>query len=182
MPLLQLEVANLGKSKTGLSGSVGYTVLKVDGTVQTPRTNAGVYETVTGSGIYAAYVSYPNDFNGSIVWDTGETPAFNLAFAGDEVNYQANNPNVDLILSQTLVVSSTLAVMSGTLAFVNCNVLLLRDMTVGRWKIDTAASQMIFFKEDNVTEVARFNLYDATGTLSANCPTERVLTGSVASC
>lgn len=37
----------------------------------------------------------------------------------------------------------------------------IRDIEGGRWKID--GNQMIFYKEDNVTEIARFNLYDTQG-------------------
>ena len=39
----------------------------------------------------------------------------------------------------------------------------IRDIEGGRWKIDTGTSQMIFYKADNVTEVARFNLFDSAG-------------------
>jgi hypothetical protein len=39
----------------------------------------------------------------------------------------------------------------------------LRDIEGGRWKIDTTLNQMIFYKEDNVTEVTRFDLFDADG-------------------
>ena len=39
-------------------------------------------------------------------------------------------------------------------------------MIGGRWKIDKDTDQMIFYKDDNVTEVARFNLYDALGNLT----------------
>lgn len=37
----------------------------------------------------------------------------------------------------------------------------LADMEGGRWKI--ISNQMIFYKADNITEVARFNLFDAAG-------------------
>lgn len=40
---------------------------------------------------------------------------------------------------------------------------LVRDFSEGRWKIDEAAKQMIFFQADNVTEIARFNLFDSAG-------------------
>lgn len=33
----------------------------------------------------------------------------------------------------------------------------------GRWKIDTALNQMVFYKADNITEVIRFDLKDAAG-------------------
>ena len=37
----------------------------------------------------------------------------------------------------------------------------LKDIEGGRWKIED--NQMIFYKSDNVTEVARFNLFNADG-------------------
>lgn len=39
----------------------------------------------------------------------------------------------------------------------------LSDTEGGRWKIDTSANQMIFYKSDNSTEIMRFNLYDKYG-------------------
>ena len=43
----------------------------------------------------------------------------------------------------------------------------------GRWKIDSNTKQMIFYKSDNITEIARFNLYDNTGTLNVENVFER---------
>lgn len=40
---------------------------------------------------------------------------------------------------------------------------LLYNMEGGRWKIDSVTNQMIFYKADNTTEVARFNLFDSAG-------------------
>jgi hypothetical protein len=40
---------------------------------------------------------------------------------------------------------------------------LLYNMESGRWKIDANTNQMIFYKADNITEVARFNLFDSAG-------------------
>lgn len=47
----------------------------------------------------------------------------------------------------------------------------LRDIEGGRWKI--ISNQMIFYKEDNATEVARFNLFKL-GAPSMDSPDERV--------
>jgi hypothetical protein len=44
----------------------------------------------------------------------------------------------------------------------------------GRWKIDTSLNQMIFYKDDNVTEVARFNLKDSAGAAVSTDVFERV--------
>lgn len=48
---------------------------------------------------------------------------------------------------------------------------LLYDMEGGRWKLTN--NQMIFYEEDNLTEVARFNLYDASGTPTTDNVYER---------
>ncbi len=39
----------------------------------------------------------------------------------------------------------------------------IKDIEGGRWWIDRTINQMIFYKEDNVTEVARFDLKDFDG-------------------
>lgn len=39
----------------------------------------------------------------------------------------------------------------------------IKQIEGGRWKIDETANQMIFYEDDNVTEVARFNLLDSGG-------------------
>jgi hypothetical protein len=40
---------------------------------------------------------------------------------------------------------------------------IVKDFENGRWRIDKTLNQMIFFKDDNITEIARFNLYDSAG-------------------
>lgn len=40
---------------------------------------------------------------------------------------------------------------------------LVKDFNEGRWRIDNNTHQMIFYKADNTTEIARFNLYDSAG-------------------
>lgn len=44
------------------------------------------------------------------------------------------------------------------------NVSFIKDIEGGKWEITN--NQMIFYKEDNVTEIARFNLYNENGVLS----------------
>ncbi len=38
-----------------------------------------------------------------------------------------------------------------------------RHFTTGRWMIDESSNQMIFYQEDNDTEIGRFNLKDRDG-------------------
>mgnify|MGYP001414694898 CR=1 FL=1 len=52
-----------------------------------------------------------------------------------------------------------------------------RQMTEGRWKIDSSSKQMIFYGEDASSEIARYTLKDGSGNLSITTVLERV-TGS----
>lgn len=54
------------------------------------------------------------------------------------------------------------------------NLAFLQDIEGGRWKIDAAAKQMVFYKSDNVTEVARFDLFDQDGVPASVDVFERV--------
>lgn len=96
--------ASFGSSRTGI-GTVGYTLMKDDGTVAVARTQAGVVE--EGGGVYGkANITIP-DTAASILWDTGggtplyaaedleparkqaeleaKLPAGNIASPGDEM-------------------------------------------------------------------------------------------------
>jgi len=56
-----------------------------------------------------------------------------------------------------------------------------RYIHTGRWKIDKEENQMIFYQDDNSTEIAKYNLLDETGAGSTSKIFERLLvsTGSV---
>lgn len=71
---------------------------------------------------------------------------------------------IDRIDTSITNVSSTLGYMSGSLRS-------LYDMNFGRWKIVT--NQMVFYAPDNVTEVARFDLFDDVGNPSMDAVFER---------
>lgn len=159
MSFSKLQVANFGKSKGFATGSngAGYIVLDVSGSIIISRTTGSVYELSPGSGNYAAYVSYPDDFHGSILWDTG-TAFSGTFYAGEEFNYEANNPRVDAS-------NSILQSITGSLQ-------LMVDMTAGRWKI--VADQMIFYSlADDTIPVATFDLTDDTGLPSMDAVFER---------
>jgi len=51
------------------------------------------------------------------------------------------------------------------------DVTFIKDIEGGRWRI--VGNQMIFFKEDGITEVARFNLFDESGTPTMDSVFER---------
>lgn len=158
MALDQLRNCNFGRNRANATGStgVGYTLMDVSGSIVAPRTTTGVYQLEFGSGLYAAYVSFPDNFRGQIMWDTG-TAFVTKSYAVEQANVEENNPKVDDTFRMVTQ-------MSGTIAQ-------LYDISFGRWHI--VGNQMVFYKEDNITEVARFNLFDDVGAPSMDAVFQR---------
>jgi hypothetical protein len=50
----------------------------------------------------------------------------------------------------------------------------IRNIEGGRWKIDTSTNKMTFYKDDNTTAVATFDLKDSDGSASSTSVFERV--------
>ena len=132
---------------TGSSG-VGYTLLDTAGAIVSPRTTVGVYQ--VASGAYAVNVTFPDRFHGQILWDCPATGSLSTSFAVESQNVEANDPRI----SDTWQMVNN---VTGTIAS-------LYDAAYGRWRIDKATNRMIFYKADNVTVVATYNLFDDTGT------------------
>lgn len=165
MPLLQLQNVNFGITKADLTGigGVGFTVLDDLGNVIQPRTTAGVYQLASGSGLYAAQVTFATDFHGQIMWDTGDATG-SIAYATEDYNFEDRDPRVQAIYNDTQFMTGTLVAVSGSLEFV-------RAMTEGRWKIES--NQMKFFKPDGITLIAKFDLFDDVGAPSMDAVFER---------
>ena len=53
-----------------------------------------------------------------------------------------------------------------------------RYIHTGRWMVDETAKQMIFFQDDNETEIARYDLFDRSGNASITELFERKLVGT----
>jgi hypothetical protein len=51
---------------------------------------------------------------------------------------------------------------------------LTRHFTVGQWEIDKNTNEMIFYQDDNVTEMGRFDLKDAKGSPSTDQVFKRI--------
>ena len=49
----------------------------------------------------------------------------------------------------------------------------IKQVESGRWKLDRTTNQMIFYKDDNTTELMRFNLYDIDGSPTVSGVAER---------
>ena len=159
MSLNQLRNVNFGVTHANATGSlgVGYTLFDSAGAITQARTTTGVYQISSGSGIYAANISFPDGFNGQILWDTASV--FSKTYrAIEHYNVEENDPKVSEIHAMVSSITGSIQ--------------LLRDMTTGRWIIEN--NQMKFYKEDNVTLVATFDLYDDNGVPSMDPVFERV--------
>ena len=53
-----------------------------------------------------------------------------------------------------------------------------RYIHTGRWQVDENTNQMIFFQDDNATEIARYDLFDRNGNSSITELFERRLVGT----
>lgn len=80
--------------KAGLL-TVGYTLLNIDGTTDTARATAGVYD--LGNGSYATQITKISAFKGIIKWDTGEGSPL---YAYEDINITAR---MDSLASQASV-------------------------------------------------------------------------------
>lgn len=157
MPLSQLRNVNFGKSRLNATGStgVGYQLLDQVGAVTSPRTTSGVYQTAPG--IYAAYISFPDNFRGQVLWDTG-TAFLTASYATEQYNVEENDPRVADTNTRVIAMQA--------------DIQRLIDIQYGRWKI--VGNQMIFYKEDNSTVVATYNLFDDLGAPSMDAVFDRV--------
>jgi hypothetical protein len=53
-----------------------------------------------------------------------------------------------------------------------------RYIHTGRWEIEESDKQMVFYQDDNVTEIARFDLFDRQGNKSIDELFQRKLVGT----
>lgn len=159
MPLQQLRNVNFGSLKANMTSSlgVGYTLLDVSGSAVGSRVSSSVYQLTSGSGIYASYIQFPDEFRGQIMWDSG-TEQLPTVYAAEEYNVEQNNP----LVRETYL---RLLLMSGSVETI-------KDYQEGRWHI--AGTTMTFYKADNVTMIAQFNLFDDTGSPSNDGVFQRV--------
>lgn len=136
MPTTTVKTVNFGTAKTGLSGP-GYRIYSTSGAQSGSRVTVPVNEVQRGSGIYSASVHIADNFTGYLLWDTGEsTPVF----ASEDIDNTLH-----------------------TLSMLSSSIDTTMHMTTGRWTINTGSYQMIFYKEDNETELGRYNLTDEDG-------------------
>ena len=172
MTLQQLRNVNMGRAKGYLTGSsgVGYTLLDQTGATVQFRTTSGVYEMVTGSGLYAALVTFPDQFHGSILWDTGETTP---RYATEQYNVEENDPRVADNNGMLGQLTGSVGYLTGSMAISLEHIQFCRDINEGRWKLLATTNQMVFYKADNTTVIATFNLFDINGNPTIDKVAER---------
>jgi len=71
MSLTHPKTCSMGNSHAGLIGTIGVTLYHPDGTVHTARTTGGIYELDAPSGCYGKEITFPDNWSGSILWDSG---------------------------------------------------------------------------------------------------------------
>jgi len=128
-----VKTVNFGTNKGGLSAP-GYRIVSTSGDLSGSRITSGVGEVISSSGIYSASVHIADNFTGYILWDSGESTPI---YASEDIDNTIH----------------TLSMLSSSIDFT-------RQHQAGRWTIDTNNFQMIFYKEDNTTEIARYDLTD----------------------
>lgn len=157
MPVTQCRNANFGKRRSNATGSsgVGYTLLDVTGTIVEPRTVSGVSQLMSGTGMYQAEITFPDNYCGSILWDTG-TSWSEVCYATEDYNPE----DLTAIYDKVLDISGSVEQIKG--------------MTEGRWLIDENTNKMFFYGADNTTLLAEFDLKDANGDPTVDAVFERI--------
>ena len=136
MPVNIVKTVNFGSSKSSLS-SPGYRIYSTSGDLSGSRVTSEIGEVISGAGIYSSSVHISDNFTGYILWDSGEaTPVY----ASEDIDNKLY-----------------------TLSILSASIDETRSMTTGKWEINTGSYQMIFYKDDNSTEIARYNLKDENG-------------------
>ena len=135
-----------GALKPGLTPTINIVDIEADSLIIDGASMTAL--TVMTHAYFYDFVAYDEDKKYAITVDGG-------AVLNDIDRYQfASNENGE---------------MEGDLAFA-------KDVLGGRWKIDSTTNQMVFFKSDNITEIARFNLKDVSGNAAIRNVFERVRT------
>lgn len=142
MPCEVNRTVNFGMTKSGLK-HVGYHLLNTKGALIHARTENGVHEVGEGTGIYAAMICFPDQFRGTVLWDTGETRP---SYAAEEYNYYDNN---DVMLEQMKFVFDQLS--------------FLRGLQAGRWALKKETAEMAYYDETGENLLVSYKLTDSKG-------------------
>lgn len=90
MSITIAKSVNFGPIKTTLS-TVGFTLMNSDKSINQGRTTAGISEISAGTGIYGGNITFPSNFTGYILWDTGDSSPYYAIENFDTRSYQVSN-------------------------------------------------------------------------------------------
>jgi|TARA_R110002124_G_scaffold84611_5_gene220152 hypothetical protein len=141
--------------------------LKVLQTANLGRSVGGI----SGSIRYALY-----DTLGSEVSSSANTGIYEL---GSTTGIYGVELNLSPQFSGSIVWSVTSAPSIFATEEVKIDQKMARYIHTGRWTVDSSTNQMVFFQDDNTTVIARYNLFDSSGSPSVTEVFDRVYSGSV---
>jgi hypothetical protein len=154
MPCEVNRTVNFGTTKSGLR-HVGYCLLNTKGAIVHTRTERGVHEVGEGTGIYAAMICFPDQFRGTVLWDTGQARP---SYAAEEYNYYDNN---DVMLEQMKYVFNQLG--------------FIRGLQAGRWALKKETAEMTFYDETGENMLVSYAMMDSNGNPSLEEVFDRVV-------
>jgi len=157
MPTTLVKTVNFGSTKTGRAATIGYRLIDDTGTPIQARSQAGVYEAFPGTGIYAANITFPDDFVGTILWDIeGVRPVY----AAEEFNNSINGTGVS---QQVADVTMQVGIVTDQVSDLADEIRFIRGMTAGRWTLDSKDSTMTFYDESGRNVLVTYEMLDARG-------------------
>ena len=147
-------------------------IIQPEGKIEDP-TNPGVYSQIImvfhspwqiqfwgGSG-------YTRLYGGKMVGGLNDQVLKATGTAGDISVLESPVDGVTVVVSGTSGLtpeeSQQLDEIHTGIQVVGVDVEFIKQIEGGRWKIDETTQQMVFYEDDNVTEVARFDLLDSGG-------------------
>jgi uncharacterized protein YoxC len=184
MPLSQLRNVNFGRTRLNATGStgVGYQLLDETGSVQSSRTTTGVYQTAPG--IYAAYITFPDNFRGQVLWDTGTTFPSTF-YATEQYNVEENDPRVASVHAQTTYISGATAGISSSvgsvisvLSQVSGNVDQINDTTLQTFSTVSSMQSQVTQMSGTINDIYDI-VFDLSGTITSLSSSANILSSSV---
>lgn len=84
MSIQTAKSVNFGTNKTGLS-TIGYTLYNSDRSLNRARSITGIGEVLAGTGIYGGTLTLDDNWQGFILWDTGDSDIY---YAEENFDYR----------------------------------------------------------------------------------------------
>lgn len=157
MPVELIKAVNFGTTKSGLTGEVGYRLIDSMGLSVQSRSSVDIYETFPGTGIYASSILFPDDFVGTILWDTGgEKPVYAVEEFNNAINGTGVSQQVNEVTMQVNMVTDKMIDLADEIRFI-------RGMTAGRWTLDKKDCTMTYYDESGKNVLVTYQLSDENG-------------------